>query len=358
MDYKELIKNIKGCDSSTKNQASKYIDSLLKPLGSLGVLEETAIKMASISGKINNSYDKKVILIFASDNGVVVEGITSAPKEVTAIQVANFLKGVGGISVLAKSAGADIRVIDVGVAANLNLEGLYNQKIRKGTRNLAIEDSMTLEEAELSIQKGIDMAFEAVKSGYQIVGTGEMGIGNSTTSSLLLTALTKAPLNNTVGFGAGLSEKMLEHKKKIILQALNRYEDYTQDPIKLLVRYGGFDIGAMIGVYLGCAYLQIPVVIDGFISGISALMAYKLNPTVKDYMFLSHKSVEPGFKLIEEILEMEAPLNMKMRLGEGTGCTLMFKMIDSSMAMINHMGQLENNDIDKSILVDIRGDLV
>ncbi len=358
MHYKKIIKEIKESDNPIKKKASDYVDSLLKPLGSLGVLEETAIKLAGISGSVKNSFDKKLILIFASDNGVVVEGVASAPKEVTAIQVGNFLKGVGGISVLAKSAGADIRVIDVGVDAFLDIDGLYDHKIKMGTKNLAIEDAMTIEEAELAIQKGIDMVFEAYEDGYQIIGTGEMGIGNSTTSSLLLTALTKSSLDKTVGRGAGLSQEMLEHKKKIILQALNRYENFTEDPIKLLTRYGGYDIGAMIGVYLGCAYLQIPVVVDGFISGISALMACKLNPLVKDYMLLSHKSMEPGFKLIEETLEMEAPLNMKMRLGEGTGCTLMFKIIDSSMAMINHMGQLENNNIDQCILVDIREDLI
>jgi nicotinate-nucleotide--dimethylbenzimidazole phosphoribosyltransferase len=354
MNYKDIIKEIKESNKAIMCTAGIYIDSLLKPPGSLGVLEETAIKLAAISGFVKNDYDKKLILIFASDNGVVEEGVASAPKEVTAIQVGNFLNGVGGVSVLAKSAGADIRVIDVGVDAHLDLEGLYHHKIQMGTNNLKNEDAMTFKEAELSIQKGIDMVFEAYNSGYQIIGTGEMGIGNSTTSSLLLTALTDETLEITVGKGAGLSDDMFQHKKKVICEALNRYDDSTKEPLELLSRYGGFDIGALIGVYLGCAYLQIPVIVDGFIAGVSALMAYKMNPLVKDYMLLSHKSLEPGFKLVEDILEMEAPLNMKMRLGEGTGCALMFKIIDSAMAMVNHMGQLGEYNIDQNILVDIR----
>lgn len=354
MDYKDIIKGIKESNKVVKCKAGTYIDSLLKPPGSLGVLEETAIKLASISGLIKNDYEKKLILVFASDNGVVKEGVASAPKEVTAIQVGNFLKGVGGVSVLAKSAGADIRVIDVGVDAHLDMEGLYHHKIQRGTNNIKEEDAMTFQEAELSIQKGIDMVFEAYKSGYQMIGTGEMGIGNSTTSSLLLTALTDEPLEITVGMGAGLSYDMFKHKKKVISEALSRYDNGTKDPLVLLTRYGGFDIGALIGVYLGCAYLQIPVVIDGFIAGVSAVMAYKITPLVKDYMILSHKSMEPGFKVVEDILAMEAPLNMKMRLGEGTGCALMFKIIDSAMAMVNNMGQLGDYNIDQSILVDIR----
>lgn len=354
MDYKDIIKGIKESDKLVKCKAGTYIDSLLKPPGSLGVLEETAIKLAAISGSVKNDYQKKLILIFASDNGVVKEGVASAPKEVTAIQVGNFLKGVGGVSVLAKSAGADIRVIDVGVDAHLDMEGLYHHKIQMGTNNIKEEDAMTFEEAELSIQKGIDMVFEAYNSGYQMIGTGEMGIGNSTTSSLLLTALTDESLEITVGMGAGLSDDMFKHKKKVISEALNRYDNRTKEPLILLARYGGFDIGALIGVYLGCAYLQIPVVIDGFIAGVSAVMAYRINPLVKDYMILSHKSMEPGFKVVEDILAMEAPLNMKMRLGEGTGCALMFKIIDSAMAMVNHMGQLGDHNIDQSILVDIR----
>lgn len=354
MNYKDIIKDIKESNKLVRSNAGVYIDSLLKPPGSLGVLEETAIKLASISGLIKNNYERKIILIFASDNGVVKEGVASAPKDITAIQVGNFLKGVGGVSVLAKSAGADIKVIDVGVDAHLDIDGLYHHKIKLGTNNLMEEDAMTYEEAELSIQKGIDMVFEAHENGYQMIGTGEMGIGNSTTSSLLLTALTEQPLEITVGMGAGLSDDMFKHKKKVISQALKRYPVGTNDPIELLSRYGGFDIGALIGVYLGCAYLKIPVIVDGFIAGVSALMAYRLNPLVKDYMLLSHRSMEPGFKLVEDILEMEAPLNMKMRLGEGTGCALMFKIIDSAMAMVNHMGQLGDHNIDQSILVDIR----
>lgn len=354
MDYKDIIKGIKESNKVVKCKAGNYIDSLLKPPGSLGVLEETAIKLAAISGSVKNDYEKKLILIFASDNGVVKEGVASAPKEVTAIQVGNFLKGVGGVSVLAKSAGADIRVIDIGVDAHLDMDGLYHHKIQMGTNNIKEEDAMTFKEAELSIQKGIDMVFEAYNSGYQMIGTGEMGIGNSTTSSLLLTALTDESLEITVGMGAGLSDDMFKHKKKVISQSLSRYDNRSKDPLILLARYGGFDIGALIGVYLGCAYLQIPVVIDGFIAGVSAVMAYRINPLVKDYMLLSHKSMEPGFKVVEDILAMEAPLNMKMRLGEGTGCALMFKIIDSAMAMVNHMGQLGDHNIDQSILVDIR----
>lgn len=356
MNYKEILKEIRGGDREVMDKTRKYLDSLLKPPGSLGVLEDTAVKIAGIRGSIKNSFSKKLVIVFASDNGVVAEGVASAPKEVTAIQTGNFLKGVGGISVLASSADADIRVVDVGVDEILDLEGLYHRKIRRGTRNLAKEDAMTVEETEAALNTGIEMVEDAYKCGYELVGTGEMGIGNSTTSSLILTCLTDRKIDETVGLGAGLNDAMFLHKKKVIEIALNRYPERTRDPISLLSRYGGFDIGAMTGVFLGCAFHRIPAVVDGFISGVAALLACRMNPLVKDYILLSHRSSEPGFMIIEEELGLKAPLDMKMRLGEGTGCTLMFKIIDSAMAVVNHMGRLDEHDIDQEILVDIRGE--
>lgn len=352
--YEKIIKGIREVDKEKINEGKAYFDSLIKPLGSLGFLEELGTRIAGITGKVENDFSrKKLILVFASDNGVCEEGIASSPKDITYIQTINIAKGLAGVSVLAKDAGSDVIVIDVGIDKDIDEIKIVNEKICYGTKNILNEDAMTRKEAIASLEVGIKYVKKGFDEGYRLFGTGEMGIGNTTSSSALLSALSGLSGEYTVGYGAGLSNEMYQHKIKVVDRVLKK-EMIQDDPIEMLSSYGGYDIGAMTGVFLGCSYYRVPVVVDGFIAGVSALLACKINEKVKDYLIFSHKSMEPGFKVIEDILEVKAPLDFNMRLGEGSGCPLMFKMIDSSMAIIKDMGKLESSNIDKEILVDIR----
>ncbi|MCI0502003.1 MAG: nicotinate-nucleotide--dimethylbenzimidazole phosphoribosyltransferase [Fusobacteria bacterium] len=352
----KVLEGISAADKRKIREAKEHLDSLIKPPGSLGVLEEIGMKIAGITGKLENDFDKKIVLIFAADNGVHQEGIAASPKEITHIQAINMVKGLAGISVLAQEAGADIRVIDIGIDGNVEENSIIKEKIAYGTKNILEEDAMSISEAINAIEVGIKAVNWAKENGYQLIGTGEMGIGNSTTSSAILSAVAKLPGEDTVGYGAGLSIEDYQHKINVVNKVLMRYahEEEQMDIIKILCRFGGFDIAGMTGVFLAASYYRIPVVVDGFISAVSALLAYKLNENVKDYLLFSHASTEPGFKIIEEIIGLKAPLMMEMRLGEGSGCPIMFKIIDSSMAIIKNMGRLADGNISKEILVDIR----
>ena len=351
--YYKIVKGIQNSNKDKINEAKLHFDSLIKPLGSLGVLEDIGIKIAGITGELENIFDKKLVLVFAADNGVHSEGVAASPKEITKIQALNIAKGLAGISVLAKEAGADIKIIDIGIDGEIEEPEIINRKISFGTGNILIEDAMTIENAIAAIEVGIKSVEEGLAEGYTLFGTGEMGIGNSTTSSTILSAITKLPGEKTVGYGAGLSIDKYQYKIDVVDNILKRCGN-IDDPLEILSKYGGYDIASMTGVFLGCSFYKVPVVVDGFISGVAALVAYKLNNKVKDYLIFSHTSTEPGFKIIEEIIGEKAPLDFNMRLGEGTGCPLMFKMIDSSMAIIKNMGKLDNCSIDKNILIDIR----
>jgi len=351
---KGYISQIKNLDTDAMEKARARLDSLAKPPGSLGKLEEIAVRLAGISGKTVYNADKRCVIIMSSDNGVVEEGVASAPQAVTLVQTLNFTKGLTGVTVIAKRFNTDIVIVDMGINADINHPLIKNKKIRKSTWNIAKGEAMTRDEAERAILAGIETAVEAAKNGYTLLGAGEMGIGNTTSSAAVLCAFTGTSVEQAAGKGAGLREQAYRHKIKVIQEALDRNKPDANDPVDVLAKVGGFDIAAMAGVYIGAAYSGIPVVIDGFISMVAALAASRINPVVKEYMFSSHASYEQGFAHAAAALGIEPCLNLNMRLGEGSGCPIMFAVIDAACAVIRDMGTFEQANIDEQYLNEIK----
>ncbi len=354
----EIFEKIKAgikpaCEDSMRDAANR-LDKLAKPIGSLGKLEDLAVKISGMTGKQNNSFEKKVTIIMAADNGVVEEGVSSCPQAVTTIQTVNFLKGVTGICVLSKHAGADIRVVDIGIAGDLEYPGLINRKIRKGTSNMVKGPAMSREEAVIAIETGIEMVSQLVSEGYSLFGTGEMGIGNTSTSSAVAMTILGCSAEDAVGKGAGLTEEAYKNKKSVIQRAISVNRPDPKDPVDVLSKVGGFDIAGMTGCFLGAAYHRVPIVVDGFISAAAALAAYKINPLVKDYIIPSHCSEEPGYKLAMGEIGLKPMLDLNMRLGEGSGCPLAFNIIEAAEAIISEMATLEEAMIENDFLIDIR----
>ena len=351
---KEYLSQIKKLDTGAMEKARTRLDSLTKPPGSLGKLEDIAVRLAGISGKMFYEPHKRCVIIMSSDNGVVEEGIASAPQSVTRVQTENFTKGLTGVAVIARQFNTDLIVVDMGINADINNPLVRNRKIRKSTWNIAKREAMTYDEAEKAVLSGIETALEAVKDGYKLLGAGEMGIGNTTTSSAVLCVLTGIPVEQATGKGAGLKEEAYRHKVEVIQRALENNKPNPSDPVDVLAKVGGFDIAALAGVYIGAAYARIPVVIDGFISMVAALVASQLNLLVKEYMFASHASYEQGFRHAALALGIEPPLNLNMRLGEGSGCPIMFAVFDAACAVIRDMGTFEQANIDEQYLHAIK----
>lgn len=352
--YGKTAAGIKPAVQSAKDEAAQRLDDLAKPIGSLGKLEEIAIKLSGITGNVKNKVEKKCTVVMSADNGVIEEGVSACPQYVTTAQTINFLKGLTGISVLSKHAGADIRVVDIGVNSNLDYPGLVKRKIRKGTSNMAKGPAMTKEEAVKAVEIGIEIVSELVKEGYQLLGTGEMGIANTSTSSAIVMSFTGCSAEQAVGKGAGLTEEGFAHKKAVIKKAIEINKPDAKDPMDVLAKVGGFDIAGLVGCFLGAAYYRIPIVIDGFISSIAALTASRINPLTKEFMFASHCSEEPGYKIAMNELGLDPILNLNMRLGEGTGCPLAFNVIEASQAVICNMATFEEATIVNDFMIDIR----
>jgi nicotinate-nucleotide--dimethylbenzimidazole phosphoribosyltransferase len=351
---KNYISQIKSLDADAIVKAREKLDSLAKPPGSLGKLEDIAVRLAGISGKTVYNTEKRCVIIMSSDNGVVEEGIASAPQAVTHVQTLNFTKGLTGVAVIAKQFNTDLIIVDMGINADVNSQFVRNKKIRKSTWNIAKREAMTHDEAVQAILAGIETAVEAAEDGYTLLGAGEMGIGNTTTAAAVLCALTGIPAEQAAGKGAGLREEAYRHKIEVIKAALEINKPDACDPIDVMAKVGGFDIAAMAGVYIGAAFSRIPVVIDGYISMVAALAASQLNPVIKDFMFASHASYEQGFAYAAGTLGIEPYLNLNMRLGEGSGCPLMFTVIDAACAVIRDMGTFEQANIDTQYLNEIK----
>ncbi|KUO75874.1 MAG: nicotinate-nucleotide--dimethylbenzimidazole phosphoribosyltransferase [Clostridia bacterium BRH_c25] len=352
--YEKTKAGIRPAFEDSMRDAAERLDKLAKPIGSLGKLEDLAVKISGMTGKQSVSFEKKITVIMAADNGVVEEGVSSCPQAVTTIQTINFLKGVTGVCVLSKRAGADIRVVDIGVGSDLEYLGLINRKIRKGTSNMAKGPAMSREEAVKAIETGIEMVSQLVSEGYSLFGTGEMGIGNTSTSSAVAMTFLGCSSEAAVGKGAGLTEEGYDNKKSVIEKAISINRPDPMDPVDVLSKVGGFDIAGMTGCFLGAAYHRVPIVIDGFISAAAALAAYRINPLVKDFMIASHCSEEPGYKLVMREIGLEPVLNLGMRLGEGSGCPLAFNVIEAAEAIISQMATLEEAMIESDFLIDIR----
>ncbi|MDU5105611.1 MULTISPECIES: nicotinate-nucleotide--dimethylbenzimidazole phosphoribosyltransferase [unclassified Clostridium] len=358
MKYKNevqaIIDNIEKVDKKAIEDARKRVASLAKPLGSLGKLEDLAIKLSGITGKVKNKIDKKCIIILSSDNGVVEEGVASSPQYVTLAQTINFSKGLTGVAVLAKENNTDLIVVDIGVNCEGEIPGAINNKIRKGTYNIAKGAAMSYEEALKAIYIGIDLVRDAKKKGYDILGVGEMGIGNTTTSSAVLASIVDCEIDEVVGKGAGLTDEAFILKKKVVKKAIEINKPNREDPIDVIAKVGGFDLAGMVGVYLGAAYYKLPIVIDGFISVVAALVATKLCDNVKDYLIPSHLSKEIGYSIAMDNIGLEPMLNLDMRLGEGSGCPIAFSIVNYACAMMNNMATFAEAEIDPSYLENIK----
>ena len=353
----KYLQGIKPTNKEIYIEAKKHIDFLAKPLGSLGELEEISAKLCSIYNTLDINIDKRAIIVLASDNGIVEENVASTPQEVTAIQTINILEGKTGVAVIAKQFNTDVLVCDVGIKYNINHPNLINKKIRNGTNNFLKQEAMTIDEAKQAINIGIELANDAKKNGYKIIGTGEMGIGNTTTSSAVLASilgLKDDDIEKVVGLGAGLTNEAYENKVRVIKEAIKKHKPNKDDVLDVLAKVGGFDICAMIGVFIGCAYNNIPIVVDGFISIVACLCAIRLNKNIKDYVFLSHKSMEKGYLLALEEINLPVYLDLKMRLGEGSGCPLMFSIIDGAVAMFKNMATFDEAKIDTSYLQKLK----
>ena len=345
MELVNVINAVKPLDESAMNLARKRVDSLVKPIGSLGRIEELAVQLAGITGDVYSTFDKKAVIIMCADNGVYEEGVSPAPQSVTLTQSLNFMKKITGIGVLSGLSNSDLVVVDIGINSDVVSENFLNRKIRKGTGNLAKEQAMTREEAEKAIMVGFNEVKTLKEKGYKAVGTGEMGLANTTTSSLVIMAFTGCSAEEATGRGAGLTDTLFEHKKQIIAKAFTLHAPNKTDPIGVLHKVGGFDIAGLVGVFLGAAYHRMPVVIDGLISAAAALIACELNPIVRQFMIPSHLSEERGYSIAINALEMKPYFNLGMRLGEGTGCPFSFLLIDAAERMVKNMATFDEAEV-------------
>ena len=335
---KQTLDAIRPVDRAVMAAAQREIDYCLKPPGSLGKLESMARQIAGITGQVHNAIRKKAIVVMMADNGVYTEGVAMYPQDITRIGAEFVTTGRMGVNFLARQAGADIIAVDIGIQVDVDLPRVINRKVRHGTANFLKEPAMTREEAIQAIEAGIEVTNDAIDRGYDLIGTGEIGIGNTTASSAVLFAFTGAPIDRVVGRGAGLTDEAFARKKAVVEEAVRLHQPDPDDPLDVLAKVGGLDIAGMVGTYLACAARRVPVVTDGLISNVAALAAMRCKPEAVQYMIPSHISFEPGAKLLKEITGLEPMLDMDMRLGEGTGCALVFTIIEAALRMIEEMG--------------------
>jgi nicotinate-nucleotide--dimethylbenzimidazole phosphoribosyltransferase len=345
----DLLCKIESLDCESMGAAQKWLDSRTKPLGSLGRLENIAVKLAGINRSEHPQTDKKAIVIMCADNGVVEEGVSSCPQSVTASVTCNFTRGITGINVFSELTQSKLVVVDIGVDADIPYPSVINRKIRKGTSNIARGPAMTREEAIKAIFTGIDIVRELKEEGINLLGTGEMGIGNTSTSSALTAVFTGLAVEKVVGTGSGLSGGAYKNKIDVVKRAIKINRPDQADPIDVLSKLGGFDIAGLTGCFLGAAIYRIPIVIDGFISAAAALTAVKIHAGARNFMLPSHGSAEPGTEAIMEALDMQPFLNLEMRLGEGTGAALGFQLIDAAMAAYYRMGSFDDAEIEQYV---------
>jgi nicotinate-nucleotide--dimethylbenzimidazole phosphoribosyltransferase len=345
----QVLKQIKPLDNEAMEAARARQDELTKPKGSLGQLEELSIKIAGIRGKMIRGFEHKAIVTMAADHGVVSEGIALYPQEVTKQMVFNFLNGGAGINVLARFIGARVVVVDMGVIGGFEFHpNLICKMIDFGTMDMTKGPAMTQQQTLDAIDSGIEVIEAEIAKGLDIVGTGDMGIGNTTASSAICAATTGEPVEKVTGRGAGLDDEQLAHKVKMTQKALDINKPNPQDPIDVLSKVGGFEIGGLVGVMLGAAAHRVPVVIDGFISGAAALIATELAPGLKDYLIAAHLSAESGHRTMLEYLGLTPLLSLEMRLGEGTGAALGIAIVEAAVKTLAEMATFGEAGISKA----------
>ncbi len=336
------LARIKPVNPELMQQAQARLDNKTKPPGSLGRLEEFARRIVAISGNPDPDLAKKVVFTFAGDHGVTEEGVSLYPREVTPQMVLNFIAGGAGINVLARHVGADVRVVDVGVDYDFaDTTGLIHKKVARGTKNFAKGPAMTREETLAALTVGIELAEQCRAEGVGLVGTGEMGIGNTTPSSAIIAAISGKTVVEVTHRGTGIGDEALTNKIRVIEQGLAINKPDPLDPLDVLTKVGGLEIAAIAGLVLGCSANKVPVVIDGFISTAGALIASELHPNVRDYIFAAHQSVEIGHRFMLERIGAEPILDLKFRLGEGTGAALAMTLIEAGVKVLKEMATFE-----------------
>lgn len=348
------IESILPADREAMDTARRRQAELAKPPGSLGALEDMSIRLAGVLRTARPEVRRCRVTVLAADNGVVAEGVSCAPQSVTVQQAVNMTRHKTGMSALAAYFGDDVQVVDVGIRTPVPCPQVLDRKIRFSTGDIAVEPAMTEQQALDALAVGLDLARQAKAEGIDAVGVGEMGIGNTTTSAAVLAALTGASVEEVTGRGGGLTDEGFLRKKQVLRQALDLHRPDAGDPIGVLAAVGGLDIAAMTGLFLGCAHEGLAAAVDGYISIVAALCAVRLCPRVRDVLFLSHASYEIGYRLAARELGLEPCLLLGMRLGEGSGCPLLFRVMQGACAVLNHMATFPEAAIEDGYLAPIR----
>ncbi|TKB89042.1 MAG: nicotinate-nucleotide--dimethylbenzimidazole phosphoribosyltransferase [Nitrospira sp.] len=350
MSIQDLCRRIQPVDISLQKKAQARLDRLTKPLGSLGRLEELAASYVAITGELKPNVPHAVVFTFAADHGVTLEGVSAYPREVTPQMVLNFLRGGAGVNVLAKHAGLDVRVVDIGVDYEFgSVPGLIAQKVMMGTNNLAVESAMTRSQAEQAVMIGIELATEAVREGIGLIGTGEMGIGNTTPSAAITAVMTGRPVADVTGRGTGIDESSRRHKIAVIARALDLHRPNPADALDVLAKVGGLEIAGLAGLILGAAATRVPVVLDGFIAGAAALIAVGLQPLCREYLIASHRSVEQGHRVVLDHLSLQPLLDLDLRLGEGTGACLGMDLVCAAIKIYTEMATFDEAGVSDKV---------
>lgn len=350
MSFQDLCRRIQPLDSAIRGKAQARLDRLTKPLGSLGRLEELAVSYVAITGELKPTVPRGVVFTFAADHGVTTEGVSAYPREVTPQMVLNFLRGGAGVNVLAKHAGVDVRVVDIGVDHEFgSVPGLLDRKIMRGTRNLSVEPAMTRAQAERAVTVGIELATEAVREGIGLIGTGEMGIGNTTPSAAITAVMTGRPVTEVTGRGTGIDEAGLTHKTAVIQRALDLHRPNQADPLDVLKNVGGLEIAGLAGLILGAAAARVPIVLDGFIAGAAALIAVGIQPLCREYLIASHRSVEQGHRVVLDQLRLKPLLDLDLRLGEGTGACLGMGLVCAAIKIYTEMATFDEAGVSDKV---------
>ena len=342
MRLADVLKQIRELDAVAAAETQRRLDRLTKPQGSLGRLEELAVQYCAITGECKPAVPRALVFTFAADHGVVDEGVSAYPRDVTAQMVLNFLRGGAGVNVLARHAGTEVRVVDIGVAHDFGtVAGLINRKVMKGTRNMLHVPAMDRTTAEQALMIGVELAADAVRHGIGLIGTGEMGIGNTTASAAIAAVMTGEAVHAVTGMGTGIDEQGRARKISVIERALACHRPDRHDALDVLAKVGGLEIAGMAGLILGGAAAQVPVVLDGFIAGAAALIAAGLQPRCRPYLVASHRSVERGHRVVLDTLQLKPLFDLDLRLGEGTGACLGMGLVQAAIKVLTEMATFD-----------------
>ncbi len=344
MDFNKIELSISKFSEEMQKASQKHWDAIAKPLGGLGILEKDIAKIAGMIGSTDINLDKRAIVVMCSDNGVVEEGVSQDGQDITAIVASNMAKGDASVCRMADVAGAKVFPVNLGMV--FDAPGTLDRQIAPQTANFTKSPAMTVEQTNRAIQIGIDVVHELVEQGYKIFATGEMGIGNTTTSSALCSVLMNCEPQKVTGRGAGLSDAGLRKKISAIERGIEFNNPNPDDPFDVLSKLGGFDIAGLVGVFLGAALEGCPVILDGFISATAALIASRLCPSCKNYMIASHLSAEPAARMVLEELGLEPLIYARMKLGEGTGAVCAFPLLDMALAVYSEMVTFDETGIE------------